>query len=136
MHKTIICLLPFMALPQLFAQLPVFYKKADRITWVVDDVDRVTQGWKSLGFEQIHDAIEITLDRTKFRGMPLASKVRVAAGRLGAVQIRRIQPVSGRTAYSEFLARHGSGVFSLVHRVPSQDALNAEVKRLKKLRFL
>ncbi len=124
--------LAFLA-PQLFAQLPEFYKKVDRITWVVDDVDKVTRGWKNLGFAQIGNASEVSLDRTLFHGKPAKSRVKVAGGRLGAVKVRWIQPVSGRNAYSEFRSRHGNGVFSLVHRVPSQAALEAEIQRLGRL---
>jgi hypothetical protein len=60
--------------------------------------------------------------------------VKVAAGRLGNIQVRWIQPVGGRNAYADFLAKHGSGVFSLVHRVPTLEALKAEIRRLEGLR--
>jgi len=99
----------------------------------VDDVDKVTRGWRNLGFRQIGDASDVSLDQTLLRGKPVRSKVKVAGGRLGAVQVRWIQPVSGRNAYSEFLAKHGSGVFSLVHRVPTRAGLEAEIQRLGRL---
>jgi catechol 2,3-dioxygenase-like lactoylglutathione lyase family enzyme len=133
MYRKWIGLIPLALCHLAFAQLPEFYKKVDRITWVVDDVDRVTQGWKRIGFDETHPAQTVVLDRTELRGIPAKSVVKVAAGRIGQLQIRWIQPVDGKNAYSEFLARHGSGVFSLVHRVPSKDSLKAEIERLAQL---
>ena len=133
MHSKWIGLIPIAWSTFAFAQLPEFYKKVDRITWVVDDVERVAQGWKGIGFDQIQPAQTVVLDRTEFRGVPAKSTVKVAAGRIGQLQIRWIQPVDGKNAYSDFLARHGGGIFSLVHRVPSKEALEAEIKRLASL---
>jgi methylmalonyl-CoA/ethylmalonyl-CoA epimerase len=130
MRRIWLYLLPLALIQPLFAQLPDYYKRVDRITWVVEDVDKVVQGWRKLGFEQIHEPTLVSLDHVRFRGSPARSKVRVAAGRLGAARIRWIQPVSGKNAYSEFLARHGSGVLSVVHRVPTLDALKAEIDRM------
>ena len=130
MRKAFALLLPVLLVPQLCAQLPEFYKRVDRLTWVVEDVDKVVAGWRKLGFEQIQDAREITLDKTWVRGKRQASKVKVAAGRLGSIQVRWIQPISGWNAYAEFRMKHGSGVFSLVHRVPTQQAMDAEITRL------
>ncbi len=133
MHKIWFGLIPLALSSFAFAQLPDFYGKVDRITWVVENIDRVTQGWRSVGFDQVQPAQLVVLDRTEFRGRPARSTVKVAAGRIGRLQIRWIQPVEGRNAYSEFLARHGSGVFSLVHRVPSKKALEVEIERLAQL---
>ena len=103
------------------------------MTWVVDDVDRVAESWKGVGFDQTQPGQTIVLDRTELRGEPSKSTVKVAAGRIGQLQVRWIQPVGGRNAYSEFLARHGSGVFSLVYRVPPTESLAAEIERLARL---
>jgi len=130
MRKALALLLPVLFVPQLCAQLPEFYKRVDRLTWVVEDVDKVVAGWRKLGFEQVQDPAEISLDKTWVHGKRQASRVKVAAGRLGSIQVRWIQPVSGWNAYSEFRMKHGSGVFSLVHRVPSRQAMDDEITRL------
>ena len=130
MHKVWIGLVPLALSSVAFAQLPEFYKKVDRITWVVENVDQVAAGWKGVGFDQVQPAQTVILDHTVFRGRQTRSTVKVAAGRIGQVQIRWIQPIDGKNAYSEFLARHGSGIFSLVHRVPSKESLEAEIKRM------
>jgi hypothetical protein len=115
------------------AQMPEFYNKVDRLIWIVDDLERVVRGWKGLGFEQIRDFGEIDLSSEQYRGRPARGRLKVAGARLGSAQIRWLQPIGGENAYTDFLAQHGSGVFSLVHRVPTREALDAEVRRLEGL---
>jgi catechol 2,3-dioxygenase-like lactoylglutathione lyase family enzyme len=117
-------------LQQAASNLPDFYRSVDRVIWVVDDLDRVVSGWRRLGFDQIREYGEIELRGEEFRGKPATAKVRMAAARLGSARVRWLQPVAGDNAYSDFLARRGSGIFSLVHRVPIKDAMDQEVRRL------
>jgi catechol 2,3-dioxygenase-like lactoylglutathione lyase family enzyme len=116
--------------PQTESSLPDFYRNVDRLIWVVDDLDRVVSGWRRLGFEQIREYGEIDLPGEEFRGKPAKARVKMAAGRLGSARVRWLQPVAGENAYSDFLSRHGSGIFSLVHRVPTQEVLDRETRRL------
>ena len=45
-----------------------------------------------------------------------------------------IQPAEGQlNAYTHFLNKHGDGIFSIVHEVPSEAALKAEIARMKAL---
>jgi len=111
-------------------QLPEFYKTVHRVSWVVKDLDRVRSGWSRLGFPPATDEGEIELANLKGKGQPSASVVRVATTRLGDLEIDWIQPISGRNAYSDFLARHGEGIFGLVHQVATQAALSGELERL------
>ncbi len=97
------------------AQLPDFYKSVDRVIWVVKDLDAVTAGWDKAGFGPM-EKIE-------------ADTFRIAMAKLPNVEIDWIQP-QAKDAMSDFLARRGEGVFSLVHRVPTLEALNREVERL------
>lgn len=107
-----------------FGQLPEMYKTVDRVTWVVKDLDRVTGAWEKLGLSEVRPLGELDLG---------AGRVRLAAGRLGDVQINWIQPLEGTSAFSEFLAKHGDAAFSLMHRAPSAQALKQEVERLSGL---
>ncbi len=107
-------MLAALALPAA-AQLPDFYKSVDRVIWVVKDLDAVAAGWEKAGFGPIEK-----IDAGTFR---------VAMTRLPNVEIDWIQPQS-KDAMSDFLARRGEGVFSLVHRVPSLEQMNREVDRL------
>jgi catechol 2,3-dioxygenase-like lactoylglutathione lyase family enzyme len=47
--------------------------------------------------------------------------------------VQWIQPEQGSNAYSDFLARHGTGMFSLVHAVSTPEALQAEIERMRAL---
>lgn len=112
-----------------FSQLPEFYRNVDRIVWVVKSLDPVIQGWGKLGFP-VREVGEVEYSSIQFRGRSTSGKARVALSSLAGAQVVWIQPLAGVNAYTEFLQEHGDGVFSLVHRVPSADALDREVKRL------
>lgn len=54
-------------------------------------------------------------------------------GRVGNLTIDMIQPAEGQSnAYTDFLARHGDGILSIVHEAPDQRYLENEVTRMKK----
>jgi methylmalonyl-CoA/ethylmalonyl-CoA epimerase len=114
------------------AQVPEFYRSVDRVTWVVDDLDRVTSGWDKVGFLKIENRGDIEMTVT-FRGQPTKAKVRMATGFLGDVRVTWIQPLGGVNAFAEYQKKHVSGVFSLVHRVPTLEAYNQELERLHAL---
>ena len=113
--------------------LPDMYKSVAALTWVVRDVDTAVKGWKKLGFTDIHVLGTATFADVRYRGKPALCIARVAEGHLGDVSVQWIQPLNGDNAYTEFLERHGMGVFSLVHRAPTREALHAEVERMKAL---
>jgi len=108
-----------MVLPAAPAGLPEFYKTVDRVVWVVRDLDATVSAWEKAGWGPIGKIDD-------------AGGFRLAIARLPNVEIDWIQPLE-KDAMAEFLARHGDGVFSLVHRVPSLEAMNAEVERLGSL---
>jgi len=112
------------------SQLPDFYQTVARVSWVVSDVDRVTEGWNKTGLARIQPAREVDLPEVQFRGRVTPVRVRAASGVIGDVPVDFIQPLGGQNAYTEFLKKHGDGVFSLFHRVPSLDALGQELARL------
>jgi methylmalonyl-CoA/ethylmalonyl-CoA epimerase len=114
------------------AELPEFYKKVSRLTWVVSDLDRATAGWRKIGYEMIRDHGEIEMTG-ELRGKPVTFRVRAASGMLGNTGVGWVQPLSGESAFSEFLASHGDGVYSLTHLVSTRQALEAEVARMKDL---
>ncbi len=115
------------------AALPAMYTAVHEATWVVRDLDLTVAGWRKLGFNDIRVVGTITFDNVRYRGKSAGCVARVAEGFLGDVAVRWIQPAQGDNAYSDFLARHGTGLFSLVHRAPSREALQAEVERMSAL---
>ena len=116
----------------LLAQTPEYYKSVDRVTWVVDDLERVIQGWEKLGMVRVARRDKLDLLVT-FRGQVTNAKVLSASGFLGDVRVDWIQPSGGRDAFAEFQKKHGSGVFSLIHRVPTAEMFEQELERLRGL---
>jgi catechol 2,3-dioxygenase-like lactoylglutathione lyase family enzyme len=115
------------------AELPGYYKTVSRVTWVVRDVEHVKQGWIALGLSDVHDYGEIKLTG-QFRGRPVVISGRRVTGQLGNLIVEMIQPEQGqRNAFTEFLVRHGDGIFAVVHEVPSKEAMDDEVRRMRGL---
>lgn len=100
------------------------YQSVHALTWVVRDVDKAVAGWTKLGFEGIRVLENVTLTDVRYRGKPAACRAKVAEGYLGDVPVQWIQPLDGCGAYADFLARHGDGVFSLVHQAPTREAIH------------
>jgi methylmalonyl-CoA/ethylmalonyl-CoA epimerase len=113
--------------------LPDIYKSVHALTWVVRDIDKTVAGWQRLGFSDVRIVGDVTFADVRYFGKPATCIARVAEGHLGDVAVQWIQPLQGNNAYSEFLIRHGTGMFSLVHRAPSREALEAEIERMKAL---
>ena len=112
------------------AQQPNFYKSVDRVIWVVDDMDRVIHGWDKLGLVTIEKRQDLDA-LVEFRGNQVKEKIRMASGFFGDVRVEWIQPLGGATAYADFQKRHGLGILSLVHRVPTLPEFQAEIERLR-----
>lgn len=117
----------------LFGGLPEIYKSVHALTWVVRDVDNAVAGWTKLGFKDIRVVGDRTLTDVQYRGKPATCRARVAEGYLGDVWVQWIQPRDRCGAYGEFLARHGDGVFSLVHEAPTREALQTQIGRMNYL---
>jgi methylmalonyl-CoA/ethylmalonyl-CoA epimerase len=132
--RTAILTLPLVfAMTTSFAQLPDFYQEVDRITWVVDDLSKVIKGWKELGFRDFQEQGETKLGLVEYRGQPVSIRGLVAFAKLGAANVTLVQPVGEGGAYSDFLKRKGSGVFAIMHRVPTLEGMSSEIKRLESL---
>ncbi len=116
-----------------FAQLPDFYQRVDRLVWVVDDIKPVVEGWRKAGFGTVLEMGDGEITEAEYRGKPVSIPVRVAGGMLGETGVHWVQPLGGNNAFTDFLKRHGNGVFSLVHLVPTAQAYDAELARMRSL---
>ena len=113
------------------AQLPAYYKTVNRLTWVVENIDKVRPAWEALGLSDIREYPNIQLVG-QFRGKPVTIYAWQITGRLGNLTVDMIQPAEGQAnAYTGFLARHGDGILSIVHEVPSRQAMEQEILRMK-----
>ena len=52
------------------AQLPSFYKTVNRVTWVVENLDKVRPAWEALGLSGVRVYTNIRLTG-EFRGKPV-----------------------------------------------------------------
>jgi methylmalonyl-CoA/ethylmalonyl-CoA epimerase len=110
------------------AELPDLYKRVAGVHWVVSDLERVKAGWAKLGFP-VQDLGEVSASGS-YMGQHGSARFRVAQAHLAGAEVSWIQPVGSESAFSEHLARHGDGVFSINYAAPTREALEAEVARL------
>jgi catechol 2,3-dioxygenase-like lactoylglutathione lyase family enzyme len=109
------------------AELPEFYKDVHHIIWVVEDLEPVTSGWKSLGFNEIRDLGILTITENNDR----MSTAKAACGHLGGTRVLWLESIKGKNIFTKFHKIYGDGVFSLVHLPGSTVAFEKEVVRLK-----
>jgi Glyoxalase/Bleomycin resistance protein/Dioxygenase superfamily len=112
------------------AQLPRYYKTVNRVTWVVENIDKVRPAWEALGLSDIKEYPNIRLTG-QFRTRPVTIYAWQITGHLGDLTVDMIHPAEGQAnAYTNFLAKHGDGIFSIVFEVPNQQALRREILRM------
>ena len=114
------------------AETPEVYGKVTSLNWVVKDIDQVAAGWAKLGYPAIQDFGEVTLP-VRYRGEPRTAVVRVAQASFDGLAVFWMQPVSGKSAWADFLEERGEGVMSVNYAASSSAALDAEVARLEGL---
>jgi hypothetical protein len=114
------------------AQLPAYYKTVNRVTWVVGNIDKVRAAWAALGLSDIQEYPNIQLVG-QFRGKPVTIYAWQITGHLGNLTVDMIQPAEAQAnAYTSYLGKHGDGILSIVHEVPSRQALEEEILRMKR----
>lgn len=115
------------------AELPDFYGKLPDMYWVVDDAASVAAAWRRAGVPSHGTDEPLKAADVKFRGRMVSHSFRQLSAEFANVRAFWIQPLSGTSAWSEFLRSHGSGIFALAYRVPSSETLEAEAARLQSL---
>jgi hypothetical protein len=131
MRRCLPCLLlAIAAVTSQAADLPDFYKKVDRIVWVVKSLQGPLDAWKVLGLTDVHDAGTVQL-QLKDRTGSQSPRVHLAIGSFGDLTIEFVQPVDKAGAFSSFLEHHGNGIFAIVHRAPNAGIVQRETARLR-----
>jgi hypothetical protein len=113
------------------AQLPDFYHRVYRVTWLVKSLDRASKGWAEFGLSNIH--VQNLAFEGEYRGKPVSIHARSITGSIGNFTIDMLQPTGAANAFSEFLAHHGDGIFSIVHEVSSMEEMSKEIDRMRAL---
>ena len=119
----ILILVPFTGRTE---KVPEQYKHVDQVIWVVDDLDKVVENWKELGFLQIEPLGNVTVTNQKKEKFD----VKMAVANLGGAHITWVEPISGNSVFTKFHGDYGDGAMSLVHQLNSKSALQEEVERL------
>lgn len=115
------------------AQLPEYYQTINRVTWISPNIDAILPTWIALGITDIHDYAKIKAMGMD-HGKPATIDTRQVTGRLGNLTVNFVQPVAGQlNSYTDFLEKHKDGIFSIVHEVPSKEAMDREIQRMARL---
>lgn len=113
------------------AELPNYYKSINRVTWLVQNIDRVRPAWEALGLSDIQEYPNIKLIG-QYHGKPATIYAWQITGHLGNLTVDMIQPAEGQlNAFNDFLGKHGDGIFSIVHEVSSKEEMTKEIQRMR-----
>ena len=112
------------------SDIPAVYNHVDQVLWVVSDVDRTVESYRELGFSEVKDLGKVT---AIMESTGKHQKVRLVCANLGGAHINWIEPLKGKSAFTEFLEENGDGAMSLVHRFPDNKSMEMEINRLKNL---
>jgi hypothetical protein len=108
-------------------EIPEYNDHVDQVLWVVNDLTNTMTHWENLGFNQVLDMDTVDAN-LKIAGKTV--KLRIAKANLGGANITWIQPLGESSVFSEFHNSYGDGAMSLVHRMESNETLQAELTRL------
>ena len=115
------------------AQLPQYYQTINRVTWVSKNIDAILPTWIALGMTDIHEYANIQAVGTD-HGKTASIYTRQVTGRLGNLTVNFLQPAERqRNSYNDFLETHKDGIFSVVHEVPTKEAMDNEIQRMAHL---
>jgi catechol 2,3-dioxygenase-like lactoylglutathione lyase family enzyme len=112
------------------AQLPEYYQIINRVTWLSPNIDAILPTWIALGMTDVHKYANIKAVGTD-HGKPSTIDTLQVTGRLGNLTVNFLQPAEGHSnSYTDFLKNHKDGIFSVVHEVPTREAMDQEIQRL------
>ena len=113
-----------------YAQLPDYYQSINRVTWLTADINGILPAWAALGMTDIHKPTKIKVVGTD-HGKSKTIDTWQATGHLGNLTVTFLQPDRTQpNSYNDFLQKHKDGIFSVVHEVPSNEAMDKEIQRM------
>ena len=102
-----------------------------QIAWVVDDIEAserlLSQQFGSGAWTRIPD-VAFEAASTTYRGRPSALVAHVSLAYAGDLQLELIQPVSGESVHTEFLAAYGPGLHHVCFATDDLDAACARAE--------
>lgn len=115
--------------PFSLAQTQDYYKKVDRIVWIVSDLQKVMNDWRELGFTDMMDHGQSDMSNQNNQTL----KVHIASANFGGARITWVQPLTVNNLFSDFLSKGGDGAYALLHRVPTINDMQQELVRFNDL---
>lgn len=107
------------------------YRHVAHVGWVAKDLDRVVGYWEKLGLKNVrHEGVQEFPDVT-YRGKKTPLSMKMAFARIGDMEIEWIEPVKGKSVYTEFLQAHGDGVQHLAYATSSAEQFEEQLKYFK-----
>ena len=97
----------------------------------VENIDKVRPAWEKLGLSDVEEHPNIQLVG-QFRGSPVTIYAWQITGHLGDLTVDMIQPGEGQAnAYTDFLAKHGDGILSIMHEGSEPSGARKGTRRMK-----
>lgn len=96
-----------------------------QLAWVTDDIEateRLLQEQLGASSWTRIDDVVFEAAATTYRGVPTGLVAHVSLAYSGDLQLELIQPVSGRSVHTEFLAAHGPGLHHVCFATDDLDA--------------
>jgi len=106
----------------------------DHIGIVVKDIDQTVKFLSSvlgLGPWQIFETVEYYKDKMKVDELGVGEpfRLKLAFARLGTIVVELLQPLEGRSVYSQFLETKGEGLHHIAYNVSDFDAVASKLER-------
>ena len=114
-------------------KLPLNISNADQVGIVVEDLDSAIEQFRLLLGVSNFDVVDWpkpgTDPESNYYGKKAQFKLRIAFSQLGNLQLEVIQPVEGKSIFTDFLETHGPG---LHHLRFSEKNFDQKVEQLQK----
>jgi 4-hydroxyphenylpyruvate dioxygenase-like putative hemolysin len=98
-----------------------------QISIFVRDIENTIKNYQNIlgiGPWELFDVKPSMLYDVTYRGKPGNYTMKVGLAKLGSIELELIQPTSGQSAYSDFIARHGEGINHLAFAVDCVESTN------------
>jgi len=106
---------------------PTALPSSIQIGVVVKDIDKTTKFLSSIWGLDSWDIKELTYTKDDLVvGKPF--KIKVAYANLGAAKLELIQPIEGKSIFSEFLTGKGEGLFNMNFHISNYDEMMSKLE--------
>ena len=105
-----------------------------QVSVVIRDMERAIKMYSSVGVGPFMvyppEFYENYLSEVQYRGKPAKYKMKISVADCGPLQLELVQPIKGKSIYSEFLEQRGEGIHHLGYEVAD---INKTIQAFKKI---